>query len=148
MNIWEAHDVIYHYTTQAGLYGIVENHTLHATHFKYLNDATEMSQIITKLKEAVAPTVRQLYESLADKNQEAARQMAEQGGLDALAQHDTNALIDVLHNVTFGVDRQHRFFQPFVTSFCSHKMSYEMENGLLRAPRKIAPGQRLANQIR
>jgi hypothetical protein len=33
---------LYHYTTPAGLLGIVENNKLWATHINYLNDATEL----------------------------------------------------------------------------------------------------------
>jgi hypothetical protein len=33
---------LYHYTTPAGLLGIIENNKLWATHINYLNDATEL----------------------------------------------------------------------------------------------------------
>ena len=38
MDIWEQYDLAFHYTTQAGLVGILESQALYATHFAYLND--------------------------------------------------------------------------------------------------------------
>jgi hypothetical protein len=129
--IWEAHDVIYHYTAQSGLYGILENQTLHATHYAYLNDTTEMVQIKEQLKAITTPVVLEMYRTLAKKTKEAERKMETQGGIDTLASHDTSTVIESLYRVTFGIDRKHKFFQPFVTSFCSHADEYAKKNGLL-----------------
>jgi hypothetical protein len=41
-------ELLYHYTTQEGLLGILENACIWATHYRYLNDASE-GQIVSKL---------------------------------------------------------------------------------------------------
>lgn len=38
----EKNDIIYHYTDGSGLTGILESQSLRATHFRYLNDKTEL----------------------------------------------------------------------------------------------------------
>jgi hypothetical protein len=45
---------LYHYTTPAGLLGIVENNKLWATHVNYLNDATELGYARDLVKTALA----------------------------------------------------------------------------------------------
>jgi len=40
--------LLYHYTTQEGLLGILEKASIWATHYRYLNDASE-GQIVLKL---------------------------------------------------------------------------------------------------
>jgi hypothetical protein len=38
---WAEPELLYHYTTQEGLLGIIENKCIWATHFRYLNDTSE-----------------------------------------------------------------------------------------------------------
>src|SRR5678816_1780308 len=45
---------LYHYTTPAGLLGIVENNKLWATHINYLNDATELGYARALVEAALA----------------------------------------------------------------------------------------------
>jgi hypothetical protein len=42
------HDLLYHYTSEAGLTGIVENDNLRATHVRFLNDWTEFREAFTE----------------------------------------------------------------------------------------------------
>jgi hypothetical protein len=51
VDIWEEHDVVYHYTTQSGLKGMLESQTFHATYFAFLNDSQEIYQIRPRLVE-------------------------------------------------------------------------------------------------
>ncbi len=43
-------DVIYHYTTEEGLRGILESQCLWATHFQYLNDTEEIQHILKQIE--------------------------------------------------------------------------------------------------
>jgi hypothetical protein len=43
----EDHPQLIHYTGAAGLSGILESQTLHATHYSYLNDATEVRHFLS-----------------------------------------------------------------------------------------------------
>jgi DUF2971 family protein len=131
MEIWKEHDILFHYTTEAGVYGILETQTLHATHFKYLNDCTEMDRMVPKLREMMEPIVRNFY-TLVARNSKGADAIEADGGTDKLIQRDTNSTIDGIYAITFGINRRYPFFQPFVASFCGHKKnSYERQNGLL-----------------
>lgn len=130
MEIWEQHDRIYHYTNHAGLQGILETQTLHATHYQYLNDTSEMLHIAPKLKEVVRPVVRSFFAELA-KNPKVAEEIAKDGGLDAAATRDAETIVDKLFQVTFSTSQKAAFFDPFIASFCGHTEDYERENGLL-----------------
>jgi len=41
-------DLLYHYTTEAGLIGIIEHDNLRATHVRFLNDWTEFREAFTE----------------------------------------------------------------------------------------------------
>lgn len=53
MEVWEVHDLVYHYTTLSGLKGILESQSLYATNFAFLNDSREIHQIRPRLEEAI-----------------------------------------------------------------------------------------------
>jgi hypothetical protein len=126
----DKHDVVFHYTTAAGVEGILESQTLHATHYKYTNDASEMYCITPKLCSLAAPGVRKVYEKLAA-DRDKRKRIEENGGIEKHVTHDTNALVKALYKVTFGETGQHKFFEPYVVSFCAHNTEYERQNGLL-----------------
>jgi hypothetical protein len=50
---------LYHYTTQAGLMGILESNCLWATHYKFLNDYTEMTFAKDELTKALVNTLNE-----------------------------------------------------------------------------------------
>jgi hypothetical protein len=82
MEVWEDYDRVYHYTTQAGLKGILQSQTLHATHYKYLNDFTEMQQILPKLVELLCPEARNILAALAKQHKRAADEINHRGGIE------------------------------------------------------------------
>jgi hypothetical protein len=126
----EKHDVLFHYTNGAGLKGILESQTLHATHYKYSNDTTEMVSIAPKLRELAEPSVRTVFGKLAEDGEKRAR-MNKEGGIDKIVIHSVKALVDSIYNVTFGRPGKHKFFEPYFVSFCGHTNPYERESGLL-----------------
>lgn len=126
----DKHDVVYHYTTAAGLEGILKSQTLHATHYKYTNDASEMRSIASKLCQLATPGFRAAYEELAQDKRK--RDHIEgHGGIDKLVAHDADAFVKALYKVTLGEAGRHKFFDPYVVSFCAHTAEYERRNGLL-----------------
>lgn len=131
MDVWEEHDVVFHYTTQAGLKGIVETQSLHATHYMFTNDSTEMVRLKPKLAQIILPIARKLYEERARQDPKIRAKMDAEGGPEALAQHDALSFADVVYRVTLGIDSSPKFFQPFAVSFCGHTEDYERKNGLL-----------------
>ena len=131
MEIWEEHDTLYHYTTQAGLQGILESQTIHATHYKYLNDTTELFHMKDKLPEFILPSVTEFIRGLMNSNAKLQKQIDSDGGIDKIAKHDAQTMVESLFVATFSVNKKFRFFDPFIASFCGHNERYEKTNGLL-----------------
>ena len=132
--VHEEHPFVYHYTSRAGLEGILSTQTLFATHYKYLNDTSEIHQmrkpLIGNLQHFIKSGIR---ESLTgDKRQKTILTLL--GGEHIVAYNEATKIIDTFYRVTFGGGRiEHPFAEPFITSFCTHSddEDYERENGLL-----------------
>lgn len=58
--IYEKHKVLYHYTTASGLKGILDRHTLWATHYKLLNDTSEIEHMKRAPIERVIPVSKEV----------------------------------------------------------------------------------------
>jgi hypothetical protein len=132
MEIWEQHDILFHYTTSNGLMGILESNKLHATHYRYLNDLSEILHLAPKLKSIATPSVIGLLKDMAGQNPRLARFAEKHGGVSALAQSEVSKMVDGLYRVSFGIERKDKFLQPYFVCFCHHtKGSYERDHGLL-----------------
>jgi len=103
MEVWEGHDRLYHYTTQAGLKGILETQTLHATHYKCLNDPSEMFHMLPRLKTLAEPHARKAYSAFAADKAIMAKINAD-GGLEKLIEHDVARAVEALYKALFAVD--------------------------------------------
>ena len=57
----EEYRKLYHYTTWEGLLGILQTQTLWATHYRFLNDYSELVLIRDKLIDSVVPIVKKEY---------------------------------------------------------------------------------------
>ena len=60
----EVYKNLYHYTTWEGLQGILETQTLWATHYKFLNDYSEIILFKDKLSSWIHPYVLEGYKNL------------------------------------------------------------------------------------
>lgn len=60
----EVYEKLYHYTTWGGLLGILQTKTLCATHYKFLNDYSEIVLFKDKLISLIIPHVREACEKL------------------------------------------------------------------------------------
>lgn len=118
---------IYHYTTQAGLYGILDTQTLHATHYRYLNDASEMEQLKGRLSKQIIGSFRHRFDA-AVKGKSLRLTPTELELTLAMRARD---FIKKLYDTTFGIGIDLKVFQPFIASFCGHEGQYEKANGLL-----------------
>ena len=74
--------------------------------------------------------VRRAYDALAKDPAKKSR-MDKDGGIDALVATDVQVIVNALYDVTLGKKLPFRHFEPYITSFCGHLDSYDMENGLL-----------------
>jgi hypothetical protein len=141
--IYEKHDVLYHYTDEAGLKGILESQCLWATHYKSLNDTTEVKHFWDALAQELWPAFEEIVGKWKNKSLRAKRSVRKHGGIEAVARHDADAFIKSFYQVTFeGGKAGFPFCEPLITSFCSHieDDDYEREHGLLSQWRAYAEG--------
>ena len=123
------HPELHHYTTWAGLSGILQSNSIWAAHFSALNDTTE----VTLLRDPLIHVVENRFLSYAIIRQGTDYQFSEflkeRGGPRKVAFGDADRLIKILYEKIFAST----LAEPFVASFCSHAndQSYEKENGLL-----------------
>lgn len=132
--IWEEHEVLYHYTSENALRSILKSQTLWATHYKFLNDPTEIAQMKNILVKTVTPEIKEIIKALQKTSLAAKRKTRKLGGLNAAAASQSEQIIDLLYQVTFeGGTRGVPFAEPYIVSFCSHDddRTYTQENGLL-----------------
>lgn len=127
------HPELHHYTSLAGMEGILRSRALWATHFEGLNDRSEVthlkSELVNALTEAVVPVVNRLRK--LDTRVLADSRIA--GGPFIYARRLAATLVDSFYRTAFTGQGVRPMAVPFITSFCSHAgdQSYERENGLL-----------------
>lgn len=132
--VHEEYPFVYHYTSQAGLEGILSTQTLFATHYRYLNDTSEVEHMRTALIKNLQRFIKSGIREKLTGDQRQMRLLSQVGGEHILAYKEAKKIIDTFYNVTFGGGRiEHPFAEPFITSFCTHSdhEDYERENGLL-----------------
>ncbi len=130
----EDHLFVYHYTSRAGLEGILSTQTLFATHYEYLNDTSEIRQMRKPLIGNLQHFIKSKIHESPTGDERQKEYITQQGGEHIFAYRGAEKIVDTLYNVTFGGGRrEHSFAEPFITSFCTHSgdEDYEQNNGLL-----------------
>lgn len=102
----EKNDIIFHYTDGLGLTGILESQSLWATHFRYLNDKTELELY----KEMLLDSLR--------------TKQVSQNEVEQFKEY-----IETVSGLVFDKEYQH-LCDIFICSFCSHN-SHNKDLGLL-----------------
>jgi Protein of unknown function (DUF2971) len=131
MDVWDNHELVFHYTSQEGLQGILQTQVLHVTHYKFLNDKQEILQLLPRIKERVAPHLQIAITRLVQYDRRVNAIVEKHGGLKKLAAHEADAVISALYKATFRMRNHQNFYEPFIISFCAHADEYEKKNGLL-----------------
>jgi Protein of unknown function (DUF2971) len=127
------HPELHHYTSLAGLEGILGSGILWATHFQSLNDRSEVTHLQKDLTEALAQAIIPVIDRLRLTDRRILGEMRAAGGLATFARRHAKVLIDSFYRVAFtGISAQ-AMAVPYITSFCSHAtdQEYEKRNGLL-----------------
>lgn len=133
----EAYKKLYHYTTWDGLLGILQTQTLRATHYKFLNDYSEIILFKDKLIEFILPYVLDECKKLIKEFPNIEEYINQNGGLNHVSQYDTTKFVDALYNATGE--------EIYIASFCGeHKYNYVNINGLLSQWRGYGIGGGLA----
>ena len=129
----EVYEKLYHYTTWDGLLGILQTETLWATHYKFLNDYSEIVLFRDKLISLILPYVREAYEKLVKQSPHIEQKINLEGGLGHVIQHDAEVAVDAQYRATGD--------EIYIISFCGqHKNLYINNNGLLSQWRGYGAG--------
>jgi hypothetical protein len=115
---------LYHYTTWDGLIGILKTQSLWATHYKFLNDYTELSLFKKELVEYITPAVRKQFEALVKDREDIKRAIDKHGRIEYVVQHDAKSIVNAAYSATGE--------EIYIFSFCGEDESdYVNRNGLL-----------------
>lgn len=131
--LWEKHPELFHYTTEGGVFGILESQCLRATHWRHLNDKEEIRQFLGPLPELLQPVLRRQYEYLARTNGPLQILQKHGANLELLHRKDAVTMADALYEALLSDDPKELLFDVFITSFCTPDGDYkEVRNhGLL-----------------
>lgn len=133
MPISQEYNRLFHYTTWDGLLGILKTQSLWATHFKFLNDYSELYLCKEKLVEYVSPIIKEQFVVQIAKQRDLEAKINEKGGLDQVTQHDARAFVDAAYSATGE--------EIYILSFCGEdKSDYINTNGLLSQWRGYGQG--------
>src|SRR5687768_18046789 len=119
--VWEQYTELYHYTTAAGLKGIVESQQLRATHIAYLNDGEEHTGFFDRRLPSLLETVmRAVAEEIQDPVEQERFEAA--GGIEQ-ALRDARRLAQTIKATTL------RFNSPYVSCFCATSAEQDPNDG-------------------
>ncbi len=123
--VTEEYTELMHYTTAAGLAGIVSNGCLWANHAAFLNDAEEMKHFFdARLPDLVLPEVLSYMNELA-RVPEHAKTMEADGGIEKIARSETQMRVESLRTNTL------RLNHPYIFSMSATRDPLVSHSGLL-----------------
>lgn len=129
----EVYEKLYHYTTWEGLQGILENQTLWATNYKFLNDYSEIILFKDKLVSLIYPYVLDGYKRLIKHRPDVKQKINRKGGLHKVVQHDAKGLIVAQYEALGD--------EIYILSFCGQpEKTIIANNGLLSQWRGYGTG--------
>lgn len=122
----ELYKNLYHYTNWDGLTGILQSNSLWATHFKFLNDNTELELFRKeRLPKILYPLILECFSVFLNNNQEAKAKFEHDGyNINDVSRYEAQNLINSMYDSLQG--------QIYLSSFCGEAEDpYISENGLL-----------------
>ena len=124
-SVVNAHSQLYHYTTAAGLKGIIETQQLRATNISYLNDAEEhIGFFDRRLPQILEKPIKAAVKELA-KTTQGKKAIDELGGIDKSVYEEIKVITKIFRNTTLKLNK------PYVTAFCSVTSNSVSDDGLL-----------------
>lgn len=123
--VTEQYSELMHYTTAAGIAGIVSSGCLWATHAAFLNDAEEIKHFFdARLLDIVLAETHQYASELA-RSPDIAKKMEAEGGIDQVARSEAETLATKLRSATL------TFNHPYIFSLSAARDQRVSHNGLL-----------------
>ncbi len=132
--VYEAHKHLYHYTNLKGLKGILESQTLWATHFRHLNDSSEITLMRPLLDAKVFEIINTIIRKKTKDSFKYRRFLEKNGGITQVSRKQTRDYTDIFYERSFlGSLDKGPLTEPYILSFCAHTdhNNYVKENGLL-----------------
>lgn len=121
----EAHEELFHYTTAAGLSGIVSSGTLWVTHFSFLNDHQEYRMFFDhRLPELLKTALERAYTTLST-HPFVTHEVRKLGGSEAYKAHMHSQLLPVFRRYSSELNT------PYVACFCTAETPLVAKHGLL-----------------
>ena len=120
----EAHPILYHYTTGAGLQGIIESQQLRATNISFLNDVEEHVGYFDRRLPGLMDDAMQSVISDLKKSATGRKMLKKAGGVDKAMEY-TRRLGRSIRKTTLTLN------SPYVMSFCSAPPDQDPDDGLL-----------------
>jgi hypothetical protein len=117
----EQHPELVHYTSAAGLAGILRSQTLRATHYAYLNDAAEVKHFLEfRLPELLRIVIAAYLKELVEQDQTNIALIAQQGGeLEIADRLGKQISASMLNSLLRHADGNEPLAEPYVASFCT-----------------------------
>lgn len=138
----DKHPELFHYTTVDAFRSIYNSRTFWATHYEDLNDSSELRRFGLKIRDFIAPMIREKFDERTQCDKQFAVAVSGHGGIDAVVGREATMHSERLHRVTFG---EEGLPHVFVCSFCTHHAeSYEAQHGLLSQWRGYGAGGGIA----
>ena len=140
----EQHPELVHYTSAAGLAGILKSQTLWATHYSFLNDATEVKHWFeSRFPEHIRTIVKKFLEKLGQNNQVYIDLITKYGKESEVISHLSSTILDsTLDRLLLGSENgREPMAEPYIISFCTVENVNDRvyQNGLLSQWRGYGP---------
>lgn len=129
----EVHPELFHYTGWAGVEGILRTQSLWATHWRYLNDPTELRTARDLLPKLIAPAFAAKLRERIRRDPEFARSLRSDIQVDEAAVEGAYEMVEKMHDTLCPDNPEKQVFEFYVSSFCTHERDHGgvREHGLL-----------------
>lgn len=122
---------LFHYTTAAGLDGILRSQRLRFTHASYLNDSSEISSFKDRSKQVLLAPVTNSVRKICDKSTSIKANIEIQGGIEKVAEDILNEMVGHMYWMFEKDGEADAFAEPYVFSFSHTKDPFVSEHGKL-----------------
>ena len=125
------HRELFHYTRPGGFDGILNSQQLWATHYKNLNDTTEVLHLKEPLRCGLATRFAAYLHERQKRSMVFSLKVIDHGGRDKVADGLATSMTNSLYTATYGSRPSLQFGAPYITSFTTHSNEYDAQHGLL-----------------
>ncbi|KQT37649.1 DUF2971 domain-containing protein [Methylophilus sp. Leaf414] len=117
---------LFHYTTAAGIEGIISSNSLWATHYAYVNDKEEFNAFFDcRLPEIIQECARSVISERYQVDATAMKEIDASGGLEVNISNVVEALSSAIKDVSKNI------YEPHFISFCGVHSNNQDKDGLL-----------------